>query len=72
MRIKNRLKRDVDFFRNKISKIEGSGDIGDYLSDIVDAKTVASEAAERQEGKEARDSESTASSSETPRQAEAG
>lgn len=35
-----RLLRDVGFFRNRVSKIEGSGDVGDFLYNIVDSKRV--------------------------------
>ena len=65
----DRIKRDVEFFRNRISKIDGAGDIGDYLVDIVEQKPV--ELAEKAAQKETRDNESSASSLETPRQAEA-
>lgn len=33
--------RDTEFFKSRISKIDGAGDIGDYLVNIVTAKAVA-------------------------------
>lgn len=33
--------RDVEFFKSRISKIDGAGDIGDHLVDVVNAKAVA-------------------------------
>ncbi len=36
-----RMLRDADFFRSRISKLDGSADIGDYLVGIVNAKVVA-------------------------------
>ena len=32
---------DTEFFKSRISKIDGAGDIGDYLVNIVNAKAVA-------------------------------
>ena len=32
---------DAEFFKSRISKIDGAGDIGDYLVKIVNAKAVA-------------------------------
>lgn len=32
---------DTEFFRSRISKIDGAGDLGDYLVNIVYAKAVA-------------------------------
>ena len=34
---------DTEFFKSRISKIDGAGDIGDYLVNIVNAKAVAEE-----------------------------
>ncbi|KAI4151383.1 MAG: hypothetical protein LQ340_003539 [Diploschistes diacapsis] len=39
---KDRLLRDVGFFKSRISKVEGSGDIGDYLYHIAEEKTIPS------------------------------
>ena len=36
-----RLLRDVEFFRSRISKINGAGDIGDYLVHVVEQKYAA-------------------------------
>ena len=33
--------RDTEFFKSRISKIEGAADIGDHLVSIVKAKAVA-------------------------------
>lgn len=33
--------RDTEFFKSRISKIDGAGDIGDHLVDIVKVKAVA-------------------------------
>lgn len=33
--------RDAEFFRSRISKLEGAADIGDHLITIISAKTVA-------------------------------
>ena len=35
--------RDTEFFKSRISKIDGAGNIGDRLVNIVNAKTVAEE-----------------------------
>ena len=35
--------RDTEFFKSRISKIDGAGDIGDYLFNIVNAKAVAAQ-----------------------------
>ncbi|KAL3477686.1 Vps54-domain-containing protein [Aspergillus californicus] len=45
---KQRLRRDAEYFRTKLSKIDGFGDIGERLLEMVDRKTIASiqEAAE--------------------------
>ena len=36
-----RMLRDAEFFKSRMSKIDGAGDIGDRLVDIVNAKAVA-------------------------------
>lgn len=33
--------RDIDFFNSRISRLDGAADIGDYLTKIVEDKTVA-------------------------------
>ena len=33
--------RDTEFFKSRISKVDGAGDIGDHLVNIVNAKAVA-------------------------------
>lgn len=38
-----RMLRDTEFFKSRISKIDGAGDIGDQLVNIVNAKAVAEE-----------------------------
>ena len=37
----SRMLHDTEFFRSRISKIDGAGDIGEYLVNIVNAKAVA-------------------------------
>ena len=37
----HRMLRDAEFFRSRLSKLDGAGDIGDYVVSIVNAKTVA-------------------------------
>lgn len=37
----SRMLQDTEFFKSRISKIDGAGDIGDYLVNIVSAKAVA-------------------------------
>lgn len=37
----SRMLHDTEFFRSRISKIDGAGDIGHYLVNIVYAKAVA-------------------------------
>jgi len=36
-----RMLRDAEFFRSRISKLDGAADIGDYLVSIVNSKHVA-------------------------------
>ena len=36
-----RMLLDTEYFKSRISKIDGAGDIGDYLVNIVNAKDVA-------------------------------
>ena len=38
--MQRRLLADADFFRSRISKIDGSGDLGDHIVKVVQAKTV--------------------------------
>ncbi|KAL8825990.1 MAG: hypothetical protein Q9191_004074 [Dirinaria sp. TL-2023a] len=40
---KQRMMRDVEFFRSRISKLEGSGSLGDFLVQLVDNKPVGEE-----------------------------
>lgn len=40
----NRLLRDVEFFKSKLSNVDGAGDIGDYLLAIIKEKVPASQA----------------------------
>lgn len=35
--------RDTEFFKSRISKIDGAGDIGDHIVNIVNAKAVAAQ-----------------------------
>lgn len=35
------MAKDVDFFINKLQKVDGFGDTGDFLTSIVKSKTVA-------------------------------
>lgn len=37
----SRMLHDTEYFKSRISKIDGAGDIGDYLVNIVNAKAVA-------------------------------
>ncbi len=37
--------RDAEFFRARLSKLDGASDIGDYIVSIVNAKTVAEQQA---------------------------
>ena len=37
----SRMLHDTEYFKSRISKIDGAGDIGDYLVNIVTAKAVA-------------------------------
>ena len=37
--------RDAEFFRSRLGKLDGAGDIGDYVVSIVNAKAVAAQAA---------------------------
>ncbi|GAD92035.1 GARP complex component (Vps54), putative [Paecilomyces variotii No. 5] len=37
---RQRMQSDVDFFKSKISKLEGSGDLGEHLVQLVGAKTI--------------------------------
>ena len=37
--------RDAEFFRSRLSKLDGAGDIGDYVISIVNAKAVAEQTA---------------------------
>lgn len=41
--------RDTEFFKSRISKIDGAGDIGDYLINLVNAKAVAAQPTPLQE-----------------------
>ncbi|KAL1963964.1 hypothetical protein VTN77DRAFT_7639 [Rasamsonia byssochlamydoides] len=40
---RQRMLADVEFFKSKISKIDGSGDLGDHLIQVVQAKTITPE-----------------------------
>ncbi|KAL1850293.1 hypothetical protein Plec18170_006988 [Paecilomyces lecythidis] len=40
---RQRMQLDVDFFKSKISKLEGSGDLGEHLVQLVGAKTITPE-----------------------------
>ena len=33
--------RDTEFFKSRISKIDGAGDIGEHIVNIVNAKAIA-------------------------------
>lgn len=37
------MRKDIEYFNSKLGKIEGSGDLGNRLLELVDAKTVASQ-----------------------------
>lgn len=40
---KERMLRDTEFFKSRISKIDGAGDIGDHIVNIVNEKAVAAQ-----------------------------
>ncbi len=37
----HRMLRDVELFKSRISKLDGAADLGDYLVNLVNNKTVA-------------------------------
>lgn len=37
------MQSDVEFFSSKISRIDGAGDLGDHLLQVVKAKTITPE-----------------------------
>lgn len=39
-----RMRKDIDYFNSKMGKIEGSGDLGTRLLELVNAKTTSSDA----------------------------
>ena len=39
----SRLLRDVGYFKTRVDKLDGSGDIGDYLLNIVNEKSIEAE-----------------------------
>ncbi|KAI9676448.1 MAG: Vacuolar protein sorting-associated protein 54 [Caeruleum heppii] len=47
---KDRLLRDAEYFRQRLSKLDGAGDLGDYVVNIVQAKTVDTPIAVAQTG----------------------
>ncbi|OJJ32831.1 hypothetical protein ASPWEDRAFT_42862 [Aspergillus wentii DTO 134E9] len=56
---KQRMQRDVEYFHSKMSKIDGSGNIGERLLELVKGKTIAAEAKEQASGKASSSSDST-------------
>lgn len=46
---KNRMVRDVEFLQSRMSKLEGSAELGQYLLQIVNNKPIALEAEKKQE-----------------------
>lgn len=36
----DRMVTDVQFFKNKIDRIDGSGDLGDYLLSVINSKPI--------------------------------
>ena len=60
---KQRMLGDVDFFRSRISKLEGAAPLGDFLLQLVENKPVA-EGAEKTDGKSTAEPEPT--TKETP------
>lgn len=42
-----RLQRDAEFFQSKLSKIDGFGDLGERLLELVKQKTPTAEAKEK-------------------------
>ena len=42
----NRMLRDVEFFRSRISKLEGAAGLGEYLVKVVEKKGVADSSAD--------------------------
>lgn len=56
-----RMQNDVEHFKSKMSKIGGSGDLGDQLLELVKAKkTVATPEREKETGPTAKTSEKEA------------
>lgn len=53
------MQRDVEYFHSKMSKIDGSGNIGERLLELVKGKTIAAEAKEQASGKASSSSDST-------------
>lgn len=41
-----RLQRDAEYFQSKLSKIDGFGDLGERLLELVKQKSIATEAQE--------------------------
>lgn len=39
----NRMLADADYFSSRISKIDGAGDLGEHIVNVVNAKPVVSE-----------------------------
>ncbi|MCJ1392987.1 hypothetical protein MMC18_005859 [Xylographa bjoerkii] len=44
---KERLLRDVEYFKARVGKLDGSGDIGDYLLNIINEKPIEAESRSR-------------------------
>lgn len=42
----NRMQADIEHFRAKLDKIDGAGDLGDKLLELVQAKPIAAAASE--------------------------
>lgn len=54
-----RMRKDVEYFSSKMGKIEGSGDLGDRLLGLVNAKTIATEPEPAETTSEAKKDEET-------------
>ena len=63
-----RMLRDIELFRSRISKLDGTGDIGDYLVKLVNDKTVAQKEEPLKTPESTNAAESAKTSSETNQQ----
>jgi vacuolar protein sorting-associated protein 54 len=57
---------DVEYFKSKMGKIDGSGDLGDTLIQVVNAKTILAEKTSSAAEPAPAQSEASSSSNEAP------